>query len=148
MTDRELRKLSREELLEIMVAQGEEIERLRGELARLREEAENRQMAIDRAGTLAEAALRLNSVFEAADAAAQQYLENIESLSGRQASICAEMEAEAREKCARLEEETREHCRRLTEKTRQDCERMVSLARQQSENYWSAVYAQAEKLES
>ena len=77
MTDKELRRLSRRELLEMLVTATEENERLRGELAQARAELESRRILLDKSGSMAEAALRLNGVFEAADRAAQQYLENI-----------------------------------------------------------------------
>ena len=77
MTDKELRRLSRRELLEMLVTATEENERLRGELAQARAELESRRILLDKSGSMAEAALRLNSVWEAADKAALQYLENV-----------------------------------------------------------------------
>lgn len=79
MTDRKLRKLKRVELLEIMLEQSKEIERLQAELARVKEELENKKIAIETAGTLAEAALKLSHIFEAADEAAKIYLDNIKT---------------------------------------------------------------------
>lgn len=84
MTDRELKRLSRSELLEMLIAQMEENEKIRMELEKVREKADSRQITIDRAGSIAEAALALNGVFEAAQAAAEQYLENIRRLNGVQ----------------------------------------------------------------
>lgn len=77
MTDKELRRLSRSELLEMLIAQIEENEKLKRSLEEAQTALSNRQIAIDQAGTMAEAAMYLNGVFEAADRAAQQYLENI-----------------------------------------------------------------------
>lgn len=78
MTDKELRRLSRAELLEMLLAQTEENRQLKRELKEARDALSNRQIAIEESGTMAEAALKLNGVFEAADRAVQQYLENIE----------------------------------------------------------------------
>lgn len=80
MTDKELRRLSRLQLLEMLVAQGEENQRLKGELASVQAALADRKLVLDQAGSIAEAALRLNGVFEAADAAARQYLENVRRL--------------------------------------------------------------------
>ena len=77
MTDKELRRLSRRQLLEMLVIQKKENTRLRQELERARAALIERRIAIDQSGTMAEAALRLNQVFEAADRAAKQYLQNI-----------------------------------------------------------------------
>lgn len=80
MTDRELRKLNRAELLELLLAKSRECDRLRAQLKEANDKLAAREIAIEKAGTMAEAALRLNGVFEAADRAAEQYLENIRHL--------------------------------------------------------------------
>ena len=78
MTEKELRRLSRAELLEMLLAQTEENRQLKKELQEAEEALEDRRIAIEESGTMAEAALRLNGVFEAADQAVRQYLENME----------------------------------------------------------------------
>lgn len=93
MTDKELRRLSRRELLEMLVTATEENERLRGELAQARAELESRRILLDKSGSMAEAALRLNGVFEAADRAAQQYLENIRRMAEESREIHETTEA-------------------------------------------------------
>ena len=78
MTEKELRRLSRAELLEMLLAQTEENRQLKKELQEAEEALEDRRIAIEESGSMAEAALRLNGVFEAADQAVRQYLENME----------------------------------------------------------------------
>ena len=78
MTEKELRRLSRAELLEMLLAQTEENRQLKRELQEAREALTYRKIAIEESGSMAEAALRLNCVFEAADQAVRQYLENME----------------------------------------------------------------------
>ena len=82
MKERDLNKLKRSELLELMLAQSQEIDELRTELEQAREALKRREIAIAEAGNIAEAALRLNQVFEQAQAAADQYLENVRRISG------------------------------------------------------------------
>ena len=77
MTDIQLKKLKRVELLELLVEQGEELERTRERLQKAEEALASRQLRMQTAGTMAEAALLLNGIFDAADRAARQYLENI-----------------------------------------------------------------------
>ena len=77
MADRELKRLSRRELLEMLIAQGRENERLQVEVTRLEAQLKERELHIAESGNIAEAALRLNGVFDAAQRAAEQYLENI-----------------------------------------------------------------------
>ena len=80
MTDKELKRLSRAELLELLLEQVEENEALRAEIADLKGQLEDRVIKIEKAGSIAEAALRLNGVFEAAEAAAKQYLDSLKEL--------------------------------------------------------------------
>lgn len=77
MTDRELKKLSRVELLELLLAESKENERLQAQLKEANEKLKNREILINDSGSIAEAALKLNGVFEAAERAAEQYLENV-----------------------------------------------------------------------
>lgn len=77
MTDKELRRMSRKELLEMLISQMQENEKLKTELGEARTELEKRTLIQAEAGSMAEAALKLNGIFEAADKAAQQYLESI-----------------------------------------------------------------------
>ena len=81
MTDKDLRRLSRSELLEMLIAQTEENRQLKIRLERAEAQLRDRRIAVEKAGSLAEAALQLNRVFEAADKAAQQYLENVRLMS-------------------------------------------------------------------
>lgn len=77
MNEKELRRLNRSELLEMLIAQTKKTERLEKELAEATKSLEERELNIREAGTMAEAALRLNNIFEAADKAAAEYLESI-----------------------------------------------------------------------
>ena len=72
-----LKMLSRQDLLEMLIQEEKRIDQLEKELAEAREALKDRQIRIDTAGSIAEAALKLNGIFEAAQAAADQYLENI-----------------------------------------------------------------------
>lgn len=83
MTNKELKKLSRRQLLELMVAQSQRIDALEAELAEARRQLEDRRIAAQEAGSIAEAALRVNRVFEAAQAAADQYLASIRGMERR-----------------------------------------------------------------
>ena len=85
MTDKELKKLRRVELLELLVEQTAEMEELRGQLRQAQQELKNREILLQQAGSIAEAALALNQVFEAADRAARDYVNSVKAACDRQA---------------------------------------------------------------
>ena len=112
MTDRELQKLGRRELLQLLLEQAKESERLSKQVGELEEqlrqteegyerlrdrldskdaqiheledtlhaEREKRETDLENVGSIAEAALRLNGVFDAAQRAADYYLQSIQTL--------------------------------------------------------------------
>ena len=58
MTDAELRKLKRVELLELLMAQSKETEGLRAQLEQAQEQLRSREIQLSEAGSIAEASLR------------------------------------------------------------------------------------------
>lgn len=64
MTDKELKHLKRAELLEMLISQVEENERLKKSLEKAQKALSDRQILINQAGSIADAALQLNGVFE------------------------------------------------------------------------------------
>lgn len=80
MTDKELRKLSRSDLVQMLLQQSQEIQMLRKQLQSVEAALEKRIITILESGTMAEAALKLSGVFEAADIACQSYIENIRQM--------------------------------------------------------------------
>ena len=120
MTEKELKKLNRSELLEILVAQGEKIETLEQQLADAQKALQDRRIEISSCGSIAEAALKLNRIFEDAESAAAQYLESVrlqEKTAGRIISDAedraaqilkdAELQSEARKEQTEREIENR-----------------------------------------
>jgi len=117
MTDKELKKLSRKDLLEILIEQGKEIERLKEIIKKDEKELQSKRIMLSEAGTIADASLKVNKIFENAQKAADQYLANIREMKNRQAEICNRMEKETQKKCAA----------------------MISKAKTESKAYWDEV---------
>lgn len=66
--ERQYRKLSRTELIELLIEESEKNERLQAQLDAAREALSSRELRVENAGSIAEAALAVNRVFEAAEA--------------------------------------------------------------------------------
>ena len=109
MTDKELKKLRRVELLELLLDQAIEMERLQKQLEQAQEALSCRQLQMKEAGSMADAALRLNDIFSSADRAAQDYLDSIRAMQEREQELLKQTE----EKCRAMEEETRIKCEAL-----------------------------------
>lgn len=139
MTDKELKRLSRSELLEMLIQQSKELELLRKQLNAAQTALQNREIAITNAGSIAEAALQLNGVFTAAQDACQQYMENICHLSQNQERICAQRDAESQAEAKRIVEEARKESEALEHETRMMCAEMVTKAKAESQAYWDEV---------
>ena len=94
MTEKELKKLNRYQLLELLILQTERADRLQKELEAVKQELDAQQMRISNLGSIAEASMQLSGVFEAAQKAADLYLE--------------EAKAHAREEASRILQEAQE----------------------------------------
>ena len=86
-------------------------------------------------GILTEAALQVNGVFEAAQKACEQYIDNIKNLSKRQETIC---------------EQKMKECEQQTQKMLKDaqieCDMMRAKAKVDAESYWSEVHSRLENF--
>ena len=130
MTDKDLKKLSRGELLELLIAQMKENEQLKASLEEAQAQLDDRKIIIDKAGTLAEASLQLNGVFQAAEAAAAQYLENIERMSGQQESVCREMKIRAERRSSQIIQEAQAY----SQKTRKEADEYFMMVKERAAN--------------
>jgi cell division septum initiation protein DivIVA len=99
MKKKELKRLRRRDLLELLIDLSKENEQLREKNKDLETQLNERTIAVAKAGSLAEAALQLNGVFEAAQEACDQYIQNMQ------------------QRCRQLEEDTENRCRQMLENT-------------------------------
>lgn len=155
MTEKELKKLSRIDLLEMLLEQSKEVERLNTELEEAQKKLEDRSIQLDEAGSIAEAALRLNGIFDIAQIAANQYLDNLQTLSGRTDEICerkmekCEQEIQeklktAEEKAEQLISEAEEKAERLVSEAEEKSEQMIKDAEVKSQAKWKMLSEQLE----
>lgn len=80
MIDKKIKKMKRRELLEILVVQSKKIDILEKELKETKEKLNNKKVIISKAGSIAEASLKLNNIFEIAQKTADEYLESIKNM--------------------------------------------------------------------
>lgn len=129
MTDKELRRLKRVDLLELLIAQTRENDRLKKELTEAKAELEERGVILSQAGSIAEASLQLNDVFGAAQAAADQYVASVRILEERKRRSWEQIEKEVKAQAEQYLQQALAQCRTMEEETRRRCEAMLAEAR-------------------
>ena len=133
MEQKDLKRLSRADLLEMLVDQSAELQRMQMKYEAAQRALDQRTIMIDNAGNIANAALKLNGVFEAAQASAQQYLDSVEALAQRK-----EDEAEQK-RIDNMLKNVQWRCVKMEEETKLRCSQMVERAKVESQAYWDEV---------
>ena len=164
--DKELRKMSRIELIEIIYTFLQKEEELRAQIDDLKGQLEDRQIRTENAGSIADAALQINKIFEAAQSAADQYMESVyqtdKSVLAQQyeEQYRKELEAAAKKseqeqkemleitakKCREMHVQALEECESLISKTLRDCETMRRRAEQYTDDEWHRRKVRIQKI--
>lgn len=131
MTEKELQKLTRQDLLELLLEAEKEKEALRNELETLRAEAADKRLLMNKVGSIAEASLLLNGVFTTAQAAADQYVLNVKR-------VCEEREERIRQ-ADDVMQKAQAEAKQLREATESLCRKMLRQAKDESDRYWQAL---------
>ena len=103
--NKELKKMSRKELLEILLEQAKRIEELENKIEKLNEKLESKKVIFKNAGSLADASLQLSGIFNVAQEAAEIYLNNIKELKEKG-------EKELEEKTNKMLKDTERKCKK------------------------------------
>ena len=109
MEQKDLKKIKRRELLELMLEQAKRIQELELEIKDLKSELDAKKIKIKESGSIAEAALKLNNIFEDAENAVNQYYENFKE-NCKKIEISIKKEATLEKN--RIVKETLEKCKK------------------------------------
>ena len=80
MTDKEFKRLSRAQLIDIIYQLQLQLDKVNEEKQALESELRDKQLRLQSAGNIAEAALEINDCFRSAQNAAEQYLNEIKAM--------------------------------------------------------------------
>ena len=80
MTDKEFKRLSRAELIDVIYQLQLQVDELNEENQKLKKALADKRIRINSVGSIAEAALEINNCFRSAQKAADQYLNEIKAL--------------------------------------------------------------------
>ena len=128
MDPKKLKQLSRSDLLEMLLNLSKENEQLRQELQQATSKLEDRTIAAEKCGSLAEAALNLNGVFQAAQAACDQYRWNVQTRAD-------EMLAQAKDKLAGVDKRSNE----ILARANAQADKIIAQARVQAKQILEAA---------
>ena len=99
MTDKEFKRLTRAQLIDIIYQLQLQVDELAEQKQSLEKALEDKRLRIDNAGNIAHAALEINDCFGSAQRAAEQYLNEIRTLhaeaEGERKRLLADARAEA-----------------------------------------------------
>ncbi len=125
MTDKEFRRLSRADLVEIIYELQQSEKALQQENRKLKEQLEQRNITISQSGSLAEVLAKLNGLFNAAQATADDYTEQARRTKDEADQYMADIKKKAANLAALTVQErkdtlaqTEEECRKLREEAK------------------------------
>ena len=164
MADRELRRMHRAELIEIIYALKQHEDQLKAQNAALTAQLQDRQLRLESAGSIAQAALELNNVFAAAQAAADDaaddYLRSVQASLADTPNTLSQARSEAKRILEQaqadadsLKVQAQQECDAMTAaaaqkrtQTEADCKAMVERAEQEVQQRWQAFDRKANEL--
>lgn len=113
LTEKELKKLNRYQLLELLIIQTERADELERKLEEAQKKLDSREVEMTVIGSIAEASLHLSGVFEAAQNAADSYVRAVQERT-------AVMEAEAVRRAETILETARQNAQRILQESQKD----------------------------
>lgn len=125
---KDISKMDRRELLQVLLELKKENDRLLDENIRLQEQLEDKKVKYSSYGTLAEASLAINDMFKNADMAAKQYLDNVKELETAKIELTEEIEellSYTARKCKNLLTQTKKKCMDMEEQTTLKCNALI-----------------------
>ena len=142
MAEKELRRMSRPELIEIIYALKSNEESLQKKNAHLEEQLNDRTIQISEAGSIAEAALQLNDIFSTAQIAADDYLTSIKA-----ANVSMEEEQKAAAKEAeRVVAEAQAQAEQIVAEANAEAARIMTMAKERADNTLSEAEAASQHM--
>ena len=145
MAGKELRHMSRGELIDVIYALKKQQEKLEAENEELQRQLSQRELKLQQAGSIAEAAMALNQVFEVAQQAADQYLQSVYANCGDAEEMAKGILADANAQAQNTLEEARRQSETLlfqakAEKaqTEQECQDLRQKTEEETKARWEA----------
>ncbi|MBQ4347992.1 MAG: hypothetical protein IJC79_00045 [Clostridia bacterium] len=139
MTEKELRKLGKSELIDLLAQKDAEASALRSQVAFLERELSENTAQAKSIGSIAEAALKVNGVFTAAQKAADEYLAAVMDMNTSAEKRCQDMIDRTRDYCDKLQSDTRHKCTAMETDAKNRCAELLCDAQEKAKSSLSSV---------
>ena len=131
MTDKQLRKLSRAELVDIIFELQKNYKQLEDEYKEVREALDRKELIMSNAGSIADAAIQINGVLEAAQAAADQYLRSLKA---------------ANEDASKIISDAHDEGKRIVSEANKKAKMMDEAAGQRADSIWTQIQSRTNEM--
>lgn len=153
MNGKELRRMSRGELLQALIERTRENAWLREKLTdaqsaleQAKAELADRTMALTESGSIAEAALKINGVFEDAQQAAGDYLNAIQQLKREQEQKTGDALAEAQRQAEEILQQARAKSAQMEKDAQRRCDELIRIAERDARHNWDEMDRRMKQL--
>lgn len=153
MKEKPLKRMGRAELLQMLIERTRELEALQeqmdeltDELQTARAELDRRTLAVQNAGSLAEASVQINGMIEAAQKTADQYLYNIERMQREQEAACQQMAAQAKTQAEQIIRDAEKRAQQIESEAHRKCDELMHTARQDAGRNWNELSGRLDKI--
>ena len=122
MTEKEMKKLNRYQLLELLILQSEQVKELQNQVDELQKKLDARDIQMTVVGSIAEASMQLSGIFNTAQKTADIYLDAVKERAEK-------IEANAKKEADRILQEAKKQARHIVGGTdrRQKMEEILRL---------------------
>jgi len=121
MDEKRIRKISKKQMLELLLEQAKRIQELELIVEKMETKLSSKKISVDESGSIAEASLKLNNIFEIAQNAADQYILNVKEK-------CKKMQSDTKKECQEIKEnminETKVLCEEKIKETEEKCKKI------------------------
>lgn len=146
MTDKELSRLRRTELLEMLIAQGKEYARMQEQLKETEKALHRRELTIEKAGTMAEAACQINDVVGSTQRAVDLYIDNVKRMMEHKQEEADEAVSKARSFAVETVDMAEKRARALLDDAKRQSAQIISEARKEAAQIIARASEEAERI--
>ena len=141
MTDKEFKRLSRAQLIDIIYQLQLQIDKLNEEKQALEGELKDKRLRLSNVGNIAEAALEMNDCLRSVQNAAEQYLNEIKAMREETEAQRQRILSQAQEEAAAIFSQAQEEAAAILSQAQEEAATILAEAKNKQGDYDSAIEA-------